>query len=257
MSPSPLPDPVVEAYWSGAWHDISADVTDDGIEITHASNGDPSEMRLGLKNQAGLYSPRNPNSSLYGLIGRNTPIRCSVALGAVRVPQPSVGDYFSAPDSAALSITGDIDIRADIDMLSWRPTTSWYAGVLKQGSYGMWVDPTGHLVFYWSVDGSAVSTLTSTESIPGPWVGRKAIRVTFDVNVGGTDCQARFWTSDSVAGTWAEIGNAVNLQLHQRFTDEDDGADAGVPHPGPQRDRGDRRRRPRLRGPGQRHHVVR
>lgn len=79
-------NPTVELYYSGAWHDITAtnDVrTADPITITRGRPNEsqvmpPSTLNLTIDNTDGKYSPRNPASPLYGLIGRNTPIRVSV-----------------------------------------------------------------------------------------------------------------------------------------------------------------------------------
>jgi hypothetical protein len=74
--------PTVELYYGGAWHDVSADLGDDGVSITRGRSdeqGQPGPMsaRLRLKDPTGKYSNRNPNSPLYGLLGRNTPVRVS------------------------------------------------------------------------------------------------------------------------------------------------------------------------------------
>ncbi|MFG3709478.1 hypothetical protein [Micromonospora sp. NPDC047730] len=45
-----------------------------GITITRG-DGTPGTMDLVLANPGGRYSPRNPRSDLFGLLGRNTPIR--------------------------------------------------------------------------------------------------------------------------------------------------------------------------------------
>lgn len=79
----------VELYYSGAWQDISADVNSlDNIVIVRGrsregASPDPSSCNLTLRNPTGKYSPRNPASPLYGLIGRNTPIRVSAQLNGV------------------------------------------------------------------------------------------------------------------------------------------------------------------------------
>lgn len=84
ISPFPAGYLAVELFYSGAWVDISADVTDDGVTITRgqpnegSSTAAPSSMTVTLMNPAGKYSPRNPRSPLYGLIGRGTPIRVIV-----------------------------------------------------------------------------------------------------------------------------------------------------------------------------------
>jgi hypothetical protein len=78
----------VGIYYSGAWHNISADVNElDAVTITRGranetSSADPARLTLSLQNPTGTYSPRNPSSSLYGLIGRNTPIELWVYVGS-------------------------------------------------------------------------------------------------------------------------------------------------------------------------------
>jgi hypothetical protein len=78
----------VEIYYSGAWHDITAtdDVyTRDPITISPRGRPDevqripPTRLAATINNRDGTYSPRNPMSPLYGLIGRNTPARVTVA----------------------------------------------------------------------------------------------------------------------------------------------------------------------------------
>lgn len=81
-------DATVELLLDGVWTDVSADVRQaDGIGITRgradqASSADPSHCSLTLNNRLGKYSPRNPMSVYYGLIGRNTQIRVSLPDGA-------------------------------------------------------------------------------------------------------------------------------------------------------------------------------
>jgi hypothetical protein len=74
----------LELYYSAAWHDITDDVSDSGVSI---SRGDaissPAELTCTLDNASGIYSPRHPNSPLYGLVGRNTPIRLRVTVNSV------------------------------------------------------------------------------------------------------------------------------------------------------------------------------
>jgi hypothetical protein len=70
----------VELYYAGAWHEVTARdevYTAQPITISRTGFGTSrtSKLTLSLKNVDGRYSPRNPNSELYGLIGRNTPIR--------------------------------------------------------------------------------------------------------------------------------------------------------------------------------------
>jgi hypothetical protein len=69
---------------TGVWTDISAYVLQrDTLTITHGRGDEqgqaaPSRMSFTLDNRDGRFSPRNPLSPLYGMIGRNTPIRCKI-----------------------------------------------------------------------------------------------------------------------------------------------------------------------------------
>lgn len=68
---------------AGGWTDITTDTLardEDAISVTRGrmsegSRSTPTSCALSLRNTGGTYSPRNPASSLYGLIGRNTPLR--------------------------------------------------------------------------------------------------------------------------------------------------------------------------------------
>lgn len=77
---SPLNE-TVEIYYSGAWHEIESSVyARDDIVITRGmadqgTSADTSKLNMTINNRDGTFSPRNPRSPLYGLIGRNTPIR--------------------------------------------------------------------------------------------------------------------------------------------------------------------------------------
>ncbi|MDN3244167.1 hypothetical protein [Streptomyces sp. ZSW22] len=82
----------VDLWIDGAWTDITADVYErDSIRINRGRRGEgertePSRCTLTLNNGAskvapgvvGRYSPRNPQSDLYGKIGRNTLLRVQV-----------------------------------------------------------------------------------------------------------------------------------------------------------------------------------
>lgn len=77
-------DVLVELYYSGAWQDITSEVfTEEGITLGRGlaeETLEPRPGRIGLatNNTGGKYNPQNPTSPLYGLVGRNTPLRVSV-----------------------------------------------------------------------------------------------------------------------------------------------------------------------------------
>jgi hypothetical protein len=93
-----LTSATIELFYSGAWQDITSYVYDrDPIVITRSqrpegSAADPGALTLTINNRDGRFSPRNPTSPLYRLIGRNTPIRVTIA-GSVRF----VGEVTSWP----------------------------------------------------------------------------------------------------------------------------------------------------------------
>jgi len=73
----------VELYYDNAWQNVTSDVyTRNPIQITRGRSDEQSEAvpctaTLTFDNRDGTYNPRNPSSSLYGKIGRNTPLRIS------------------------------------------------------------------------------------------------------------------------------------------------------------------------------------
>ncbi len=94
----------VELYYDAAWNNINAYVyhrSGSPIIITRgrANEGkrcDPAKLVCEINNRDGRFSPRNPNSVLYGKIGRNTPIRVSVTHNAVTYTR-FVGELTSWP----------------------------------------------------------------------------------------------------------------------------------------------------------------
>jgi hypothetical protein len=72
----------------GSWLNITSDVRlDDKVTIARGrsdfqSQAGPQRLSFKLNNRTGKYSPRNPMSTLYGLVGRNTPVRCTIDSGA-------------------------------------------------------------------------------------------------------------------------------------------------------------------------------
>ena len=221
---TPLPV-VVEAMFDGTtWTTITGDVyVRDGIEITRgqaneASKAEPSKAALTLNARSGNYSPRNPTGTHYGLIGRNTPLRLSVdqatsylSIDAATGTTPAAGCSVTTPDAAALDITGDIDLRFDADLASWREqmelVTKWtVAG--NQRSYFLVLLPAGTLNLFTSSDGTATVNAVSTVPVPVT-TGRLAVRVTLDVDNGAGGRTTTFYTSDTIGGTWTQLGDPV------------------------------------------------
>ncbi|MEV0438940.1 hypothetical protein AB0I84_09550 [Streptomyces spectabilis] len=83
----------VELHLAGTWLDITRDVyTESPVTITRGrpdegARTDASTCSFVLDNRSGRYSPRNPRSDLYGVLGRNTPVRITVVPGGPDGPR--------------------------------------------------------------------------------------------------------------------------------------------------------------------------
>lgn len=87
-----------EILIDGAWQSVPMR-TDPKITITRGgssegSRAQPGKCTVTLDNRDGTYSPRNPNSSLFGKIGRNTPFRFRVD-DLPADPAPVLADTFN------------------------------------------------------------------------------------------------------------------------------------------------------------------
>ncbi len=195
--------PGCELYVNGAWTAVTGDVQyNQRFVITRGrqdegGQGQPSTCSFVLDNRSDNYTPENPMGTYFGSFGFNT--QCRVFLPSGRgmrlVMDPSTGGYANAPDSANLSITGDIDLRADIFLKNWRATYS-IPSIYKISSYRLVVDK-GFLKIWWQYDSNSAHTLEaqSTVQIPMYKPGRLSVRATLDVDNGASGWTARFYTS--------------------------------------------------------------
>jgi len=231
--PGPVPPPPAPSFpetpldirlelgLPSGWADITADaLTRDPITITRgradeASTADPARLKTSLKDPDGRYSSRNPLSPLFGDIGRNTPLRARVGDAAPYAYLPGVEfHYISTPDTAALDVTGDLDIRIEITPDSWRPdqTTILASKYLSSGGQRSWVlelTSAGALQLRPSSDG-LVPTQIGTSTVPVPAdAGRLALRAVYDVDNGAGNRQWLFYTAPSIDGPWTQLGAAV------------------------------------------------
>lgn len=190
------------------------------ITVTRGRNDeyrefDPASCSFQLNNRDGRFSPRNPMSPYYGYLSRNTPVRISL---------PSQTSYMtlgggtiaaaSAPDSAALSITGDIDLRINADMDSWYTDDeliSKWAVAAGQRSYMLVTQADGTLEYFWSANGTTILSTSSTSPLPIA-SGRLSVRVTHDVNNGASGNTVAFYYSYDTnlsTASWTQLGTSV------------------------------------------------
>lgn len=203
----------IDLLVGGTWESIPlVDVSAEGVHIRRGRSDesgtpDPSAMTVRVRNDDGRWSPRNPNSPLYRQIGRNTPVRCWVRAGRVRLVQPSGVARAECPDSAALSPAGDLDLRVDVSLRSWRPASAVYIGIHKPDTYGLFLTADGHVAIIWTDSAAGEARyIASTAPVPGMAVGRKAVRASLDADNGSGGCSATFYVADTIAGPWVQFG---------------------------------------------------
>lgn len=205
-------------YVARDWVDVTGDTNQRGsIAITSRGrsneNGtsNSSTCALELNNITGNYSPRNPLGAYYGQLGRNTHARVGVveSTGYLSLPRPAY-DYSFCYDSAGISVTGDLDLRVDLEESDWvgqniTLVAKWQG---TQNSFFFGVS-NGRMQFFWTTDGSTLIQSSCVAPVAYPYYGRKALRVTIDVNNGSGGRTITFYESDTLAGTWTQIGSTV------------------------------------------------
>ena len=179
-----------------------------------SSGTKPSTCDVVLNNLDGRFSPRNPAGPYWGQLTRNTPFRVDVGIGERRFKLNDSGSQWVTPDSAAISITGDLDLRIEEELRSW--TYGWYLMTKggnsgSQQSYSLSLTSSGYLQFQWSTTGSDTLSATSTLPLPSPLLGRKAVRATIDVNngAGGRTITFYYSSDNTLSGTWVQLGDPV------------------------------------------------
>lgn len=217
------PDARVELQIGGVWTAVTGDTQDeDTIRYTwgrraEGSVTDPSSVSVVLRNEDGRYTSRNPLSPYYGLLGRNTPLRLSHGGANVALVLTPAGDgQASTADNAALDITGDIDVRADLTPSQWGGTTEsgeWDVmgkwGGLLQVSWGLFISDAGAIRLEWSPDGITMLRDTSTRPVSFAPGQRGAVRATLDVNNGAAGHTTTFYVASTLAGPWTQLGDPV------------------------------------------------
>jgi hypothetical protein len=217
--PSLPPPRVTELFYGGAWHDISGHVRESSpVTITRGVSAegnqpDPMAASAVLDNRSGNYSPRNPHSALYGLIGRNTPWRFSITAGGPWVDLSDTHDAVVTPGTG-MEISGDIDIRVDITKTRTGIVQHIVGRFVTTGDQRSWavsITADDRLQLRWSTTGAAggLRTITSTEPVPVSTGQRTVLRATLDVNNGASGHTVAFYCAQSMTGPWRPIGTPV------------------------------------------------
>lgn len=127
------------------------------------------------------------------------------------------GNYASLPDSAALDITGDIDLRAFVAYPIFPPSsTSSILGKLNTGtnqaSYLLRLSSTGAIILLLSANGSILNTATSSAVI-SPGSGSVWVRATWRQS----DGRVQFFTSND-GSNWTQVGTDQSIVIASIFS---------------------------------------
>ncbi|MFH9957306.1 hypothetical protein ACH4OX_24275 [Streptomyces roseolus] len=213
--PSLPPPRTTEIFYDTAWHPATVREADP-VTITRGLTGkgtraEPTAASMTLANRDGRYSPHNPSSPLYGLIGRNTPLKFSVDAGGPWAVLP--GDTTAAlttPDHAALGST-DLDLRVELasnDYAVQQDLAERWLTTGNQRSWA-WMLVGGQLHLRWSPDGTgtALGLAISPSVVPARPGQRIALRATLDVNNGSGGWTANFfWARRLDSPVWEPLG---------------------------------------------------
>jgi hypothetical protein len=135
---------------------------------------------------------------------------CGESIQALGMHGTSSGQIVT-PDSVPLSITGDIDLRADVSLIDWTSKAAQTQLIInKANSYalavGNWEPTEARLIFVY-VNGGPVISIRSLVPPPfGP--GQRAqIRATHDVNNGAGSRVTTFYYD--IGDGWVQLGDPV------------------------------------------------
>lgn len=174
-----LPSPT--AYGNlAAWYDVS----------------DYSSLRVDGSNRVSLIADKSGNSGTNCLCLNGTS-----------------ANFASVPDSVPLSITSDLEIRMRHSAADWTPASAFaciakWSTVAGNRSYGVQVETNGRLTLFWSEDGTALKSVTSTAAPSVSDLGTISWRITLDVNDGAGNHVVTFYTATDFS-SWVQLGNVV------------------------------------------------
>ncbi|MER7833472.1 hypothetical protein [Streptomyces sp. NPDC095602] len=201
------------------WTDLSSRIHSQTISISQGAQNEgseatPASCSLQLDNSDGHLTPDHPLSPYWPDIDIGVPCRLTVRGGeTVLRLDGATGSTATTPDHASLTITGDIDVRAEVDL-------DWYHPTANQGILGRW-NPSGnqrgwmlrvyqqHAQFHWTSDG----TMATQRGIAAPLPAlprRAALRATLDIDNGAGGHTVTLYWAPSLDGPWQVIASATD-----------------------------------------------
>jgi hypothetical protein len=157
----------VDLWYDSKWNNVTASVlTESGIRIERGWSGetdsgvDPSTCELVFKSTDGTFSPNNPESSLYGKIGRNTPVRVGCGAPAIAATATGAGGTdLTAPSVTAEATGAQIVFAYARPVGNFSTPATFTAGTERDGDLS-----TGNSFRKTSVAAGATGTVTVTFS---------------------------------------------------------------------------------------------
>lgn len=210
-------DLLIDGVWTPVRTLESDRVRLSGGRSKDAGDSDPSRIECTIINQDGDLTPRNPRSVNFGKIGQGTQLRVTLP-AETHLRQTGAAARCETPDVAALDVTGDLDIRIEIQVETPKPDLGYalagkYDTVGNQRSWSIGIDDSGFPFFRTSPDGTIGAALTTNHDVEIPYddQGRITLRFVMDVNNGSGGATVSFYYAyDGVdaPGGWTQLGSS-------------------------------------------------
>lgn len=131
--------------------------------------------------------------------------RTATTTGYLTLPGVA-GNYASTPDSAAISVTGDIDIRVKALLADWSPAATTYLFTKWSGTFTfrLSIATNGTITLNWMEPAATSRSAQSSAAVPFSDGTAGWVRATLRVN-NGTQSETKFWTSTD-GSAWTQLG---------------------------------------------------
>lgn len=218
--PDPKADAHLEVQFDGTnWVEVTQDVLTPIAVTNHGRQNymddpQPGELSVVLDDGDGDYNPSNPTGAHFPNVTLGVPARLRLGdpqagLRLRRWDNSTAEMWAQTVDHSSLDITGDIDIRIDLQPESWRPAglTTLAAKYEETGDQRSWLirlSSTGTIRLAWSSTGTSASEFGFSPAIPDDGA-RRAIRVTLDVDNGAGQRTFALYEAGSVDGPWTQL----------------------------------------------------
>ena len=191
-----------------------------GDLITATADNTPARLAVGTDDQVLMARASEATGLAYGAPRLAGGAALPLLTGGARLSGSGLvvtglsSNNASSPDSAALDITGDIDIKVYVACADWTPAIEQYFvakfGAAGQRSLLFSLRPDGTLRLYTYADGTNDVTGTSSVATGIADGATKWVRATLDVDNGASQRVYKFYTSDD-GSTWTQLGSTQTV----------------------------------------------